>query len=245
VTKDINLNRILYATQGDVERRTPKVEVIRRGIEALGLGCRVEPLFGNILDRAVLARLREADVIIGCLDKAFPRQTLCEFAYRYHRPYIDVGSEIGGDQKGIMSLDARTSYVGPGRYCLQCAGVVTPRQLHFESLSAGERARVRALGYSEDLVIKQPAVMDLNMRAASFGMMVLRHLLQPFLLTPLPVTILENLVTYSLKSVREPRALNAKCPVCQANRRAGYGDCGPELGVEKAALEAIVGDRQE
>jgi hypothetical protein len=245
VTKDINLNRILYTTQEDVDHKTPKVEVIRRGVEGLGLGCRVDPIIGNILDRDVLARLRQPDVIIGCLDKAFPRQTLCEFAYRYHRPYIDVGSEIGGDKKGIVSLDARTSYVAPGRYCLQCAGVVTPRQLNFESLSVGERARVRALGYSEDLVIDQPAVMDLNMRAASFGMMVLRHLLQPFLLTPLPVMILENMVTYSLKAIREARALNPKCPLCQANRKAGYGDCAPPLGLEKNALLAIVGDCNE
>jgi hypothetical protein len=242
VTKDVNLNRIFYTTQEDVRRRTPKVEVIHRGIDGLGLGCRVEPIVGNVLDRNVLARLREADVIVGCLDKAFPRLTLCEFAYRYHRPYIDVGAEIGADKSGIVSLDARTSYVAPGRHCLQCAGVVTARQLGFESLAAAERARVRALGYADDLVIKQPAVMDLNMRAASFGMMVLRHLLQPFLLTPLPVMVLENMVTYSTKAVREPRALNPKCPVCQANRRAGYGDCAPPLGLEQNALRAVVGD---
>src|SRR5262249_11921446 len=91
VTKGINLNRILHATQADVGRKTPKVEVIRRGIEGLGLGCRIEPVRGNILDREVLARLREADVLIGCVDKAHPRQVLCDFAYRYHLPYIDVG----------------------------------------------------------------------------------------------------------------------------------------------------------
>jgi hypothetical protein len=243
VTKEVNLNRIFYTTQEDVKRQTPKVEVIRRGIESLGLGCRVEPVVGNVLDRGVLARLREADVIVGCLDKAFPRLTLCEVAYRYHRPYIDVGAEIGADENGIVSLDARTSYTAPGRHCLQCAGVVTARQLNFESLSAPERARVRALGYSDDLVIDQPAVMDLNMRAASFGMMVLRHLLQPFLLTPLPVMILENMVTFSMKAVREARALNPKCPVCQTNRRAGYGDCAPPLGLEANALRVILGDR--
>lgn len=241
VTRDINLNRIFYTTQEDVERKTPKVEVIRRGIEGLGIGCRVEPIMGNILDRDVLARLREADIIIGCLDKAYPRQMLCEFAYRYNRPYIDVGTEIGGDQKGIVSLDARTSYIAPGRYCLQCAGVVTPRQLSFESLSAGERERVRALGYSDDLVLTQPAVMDLNMRAASFGMMVLRHLLQHFLLTPLPVMILENMVTYSQRAVSVARALDAHCPVCQRNSRAGYGDCAPRLGLSSDAVQAIVG----
>lgn len=245
IIKIINLNRILYATRQDVDRKTPKVEVIRRGIEGLGLGCRVDPVRGNILDRDVLARLREADMVIGCVDKAFPRQLLCEFAYRYHRPYIDVGSEIGGDEKGIVSLDARTSYVAPGRHCLQCAGVVTPRQLHFESLSAAERERVRAQGYSDDLVIDQPAVMDLNMRAASNGMMVLRHLLQPFLLTPLPVMLLENVVTYSLKAIREPRALNRSCPVCQANHKAGYGDCASPLGLGKDSVATLVGEQSE
>jgi hypothetical protein len=243
ITKEINLNRIFYTTQDDVDRKTPKVEVIRRGIEGLGLGCRVMPILGNVLDRDVLARLRQADIIVGCLDKAFPRHVLCDFAYRYLRPYIDVGSEIGGDQQGIVSLDARTSYVAPGRYCLQCAGVVTPRQLNFESLSVAERARVRALGYSDDLVIDQPAVMDLNMRAASFGMMVLRHLLQPFLLAPLPVMILENMVTYSLKAIGVARTPNATCPICQANRWAGYGDCAAPIGLERNALLAIVDNR--
>lgn len=244
VTKNINLNRILYATQEDVDRATPKIEVIRRGIESLGLGCRVEPVLGNVLSSDVLMRLRESDAVIGCVDKAYPRQLLCEFAYCYHRPYIDVGTEIGGDKQGIVSLDARTSYIAPDRPCLQCAGVVTPRQLNFESVVASERKRIRAQGYSEDLVIDQPAVMDLNMRAASNGMMVLRHLLQPFLLTPLPVMILENLVTYSLKTPKEARALNPKCPVCQTNRKAGYGDCAPPLGLTKDAVLAIIGEDQ-
>jgi hypothetical protein len=222
-----------------VDRKTPKVEVIRRGIEGLGLGCRVEAVVGNVLDREVLARLREADVLVGCVDRAFPRQMLCEFAYRYHRPYIDVGSEIGGDERGIVSVDARASYVAPGRHCMQCAGVVTARQLHFESLSSQERERVRAQGYSDDLVIDQPAVMDLNMRAAGLGMMLLRHLLQPFLLTPLPVMLLENLVTYSMRAVQVARAASATCPLCRANRRAGYGDCAPRLGLATEAVSAI------
>jgi hypothetical protein len=100
---------------------------------------------------------------------------------------------------------------------------------------------VRGQGYSDDLVIGQPAVMDLNMRAAGSGMMLLRHLLQPFLLTPLPVMILENMVTYSLKAVREARAATPTCPVCRANRRAGHGDCGPRLGLEEDAVRAIMG----
>jgi hypothetical protein len=40
---------------------------------------------------------------------------------------------------------------------------VTARALRFESLTKSEREREVAQGYSDDLVMKQPAVMDLNM----------------------------------------------------------------------------------
>jgi hypothetical protein len=54
--------------------------------------------------------------------------------------------------------------------------------------------------------------MGLDMPAASNGLMVLGHLLQQFLVTPLPVTTLESLVAYSLIAVREARALNPPMP---------------------------------
>jgi hypothetical protein len=239
IAKSVNLNRILHATSRDVLHHAPKVEVLKQAIERLGLRCRVESIYGNILDTDVMMQLREADVIFGCVDKALPRKYLSEFAYRYCRPYIDVGSEIGGDDRGIVCITTRTSYIAPGRHCLLCSGIVTPRQLHFESLSADERQRTAAMGYSDDLVLEQPAVMDLNMRAASCGMMVLRHLLQPFLLTPLPVTISENLVTYTTIPIQEARDASASCRICQVNAKAGYGDCGPPIGMDKATVAAI------
>ena len=108
-------------------------------IESLGPGCRVEPVFASILDNAVLRRVLEGDIVFGCLDRDLPRHLLDELSFRYLLPYIDVGSEIGGDDDGIVSLDSRVSYVAPGRHCLKCAGIVTPRRLRFESLSEGER----------------------------------------------------------------------------------------------------------
>jgi ThiF family len=240
---EINLNRILHATSEDAAKRTPKVEVLRRAIERLGLGCRVEAIHDNILADDVLMRLRDADLIFGCVDKAYPRKILSEFSYRYLRPYIDIGSEIGGDEHGIVSLDGRTNYVAPGRWCLFCTGLVTSRELAFESLSYAERERVIALGYSRDLVIKKPAVMELNMRAASFGMMLLRHLLQPFLLTPLPVTIAENLVTYTILPLDKPKAANAECRICQINPYLGHGDCAVPIGLDRGSLTTILGPR--
>ena len=196
---------------------------------------------GNILDAAFIAKIKMADVIIGCIDASFPRSVLCELAYQYLIPYIDVGSEIGGDAKGLVALMARTSHMVPGRHCLACTGVVEPRRLQFESLTFQERERIQRLGYSDDLVIKQPAVMDLNMRAASMGMMLLRHLLQPSLLEPLPVTISENVLTYTTVAISVPRTPNPHCPTCRENRNIGFGDCGPTIGLDAATTAAIIG----
>jgi hypothetical protein len=243
VAEERNANRILHLTADDVKRKTPKIEISRRAAEETKIGCRVETIEGNVLDQTILARLRDSDIIFGCVDKAYPRKLLSEFAFRYLRPYIDVGTEIGADDRGIVSLDARASYVAPGRYCLMCLGIATPRQLHFESLAFDERERKIELRYCDDLVLMQPAVMDLNMRAASLGSLLLRHLLQPFLLEPLPLSITENLVTYTLRKVEKPRAFNGRCKTCRENHRLGFGDCGPRLGLDAATVAAIVGGK--
>jgi hypothetical protein len=242
VVRKINLNRLLHATIEDARLQTPKVLVLKRAIEALGMECRIDPIQDSILDRDVLRRVAEGDLVIGCVDRDLPRHLLCEAAYRYLLPYIDVGSEIGGDEDGIVAVESRTSYIAPGRHCLMCTGVVTPRRLRFESLTASERQREIALGYSDDLLIDQPAVMDLNMRASSNGMLLLRHLLQPFLREPLPVKLCENAVTYRIIPVTSTSKANAHCPTCRANRRFGYGDCGPLIGFESELARRILGD---
>src|SRR5208283_4746553 len=112
--------------------------------------------------------------------------------------------------------------------------------LEFESLTGAERKRKIALGYSDDLLIRQPAVMDLNMRAASTGVMVLRHLLQPFLRTPLPVTVAENLVTFNMKPVTTARNCNERCNICQANPHSGFGDCGAPIGLASNVAAALL-----
>lgn len=245
LVKVANLNRILHATREDAAQRRRKVDILKRGIEAMGLGCEVVPIIGSVLDDRMLKRLNEADVVIGCVDKDYPRILLCEYAYQYNVPYIDCGAEIGGDQEGIVSTDARVNYVAPGRWCLRCTGLVTPRRLAFESLTAVERTRKIALGYSDDLLIKQPAVMDLNMRAASGAVMVLRHLLQPFLRRPLPVTLAENLVTFNMKPLAVARNRNESCDVCQANPNSGFGDCAEPIGLSSDVAAALLDEEEE
>ncbi len=72
-------------------------------------------------------------------------------------------------------------------------------------------------------------------------MLLLRHLLQPFLLEPLPLALKENFVTTNMKRVMTPRAPSDTCDICQANPHAGFGDCGPQIGLPSETVRAIVG----
>ncbi len=106
IVRDINLNRILYATRWKRDHGVPKVEVLRRGIEALGLGCQVEPIRGSVLDDDTLRRVLDADLVFGCVDRAFPRYLLCELSARYLLPYIDVVRKLAATKTGSSRLIA-------------------------------------------------------------------------------------------------------------------------------------------
>ena len=74
------------------------------------------------------------------------------------------------------------------------------------------------------------------------GMMLLRHLLQPFLLDPLPVTLAENLVTYNMKPIAAVRVKNDRCDVCNSNPAAGFGDCGEPVGLPSEVAASLIED---
>lgn len=218
-----NLNRILNSRSGDIGAF--KVDVLKERLEAIGLGCHVKAVPDSVLSADGLEELRDADIVFGCLDnQALPRLALSHYAYQYLRPVIDLGTEIGTDRNGnVVSLDARVSYVAAGRPCLRCQGIIDPERLALETQSSAEGRRVREQGYAEHLLLARPAVMDLNMRAASLATTLLRHLLQPFLNTPLPLAFHEEVVMFSRHHVATPRAANEQCDICSANPNFALG----------------------
>jgi molybdopterin/thiamine biosynthesis adenylyltransferase len=224
VIKHHNLNRILYARRRDADANVAKGERIKEGLDETGLSTRVTIIEGgDITNERVALELRGCDFIFGCVDnRDWPRLVMTEVAYQYLVPYIDLGTEIGIDDLGVQSLDSRVSYVAPGRACLFCSGIVSEERVRIEGLQPDEKARVLAMGYAKDVRMDAPAVMDLNMRAASYGMLVLRHLLQPFLDTPTPTHIKEGLTNYSVKRIRV--AAREDCHICGPRGRCGFGD---------------------
>lgn len=222
--KDHNLNRILHSRQRDADSGTNKATRLAEALNETGLPTKITVIeCGDITEERVALELRGCDLIFGCVDnRDWPRLVMTEVAYQYLIPYVDLGTEIGIDDTGIQSLDSRVSYVAPGRACLLCSGIVSEERVRLEGLEANERTRVLAMGYSKDVPLGAPAVMDLNMRATSYAMLVWRHLLQPFLDIPLPTHIKEGLTNYSIKRILQQPFQN--CHLCGPQGRLGFGD---------------------
>lgn len=219
-----NLNRILHSRVRDAIGHIRKTARAEEVILESGMPTKVVIVEGgDIRESSVAEHLKGCDFLFGCVDKEWPRLILSEVAYQYLIPVIDMGTEVGIAAGGaeLQSLDARVSYIGPGNPCLSCVGLVTSEGLRLEGLSDEELERTIGLGYCRDIRLKAPAVMDLNMRAASTAMLLLRHLLQPFMATPLPTSIRESLITSSVK--RRFESPQPDCLICGMRERLGSG----------------------
>ena len=235
-----NLNRVLHLRTHDVEGSELKAERLRQAVTEAGLPTKitVPTTNGDVRDPAVAQEISSCDLIIGCVDKEWPRLVMCELAYQYLIPLIDLGTEISGSDTEIHSLDARVSLVGPGRPCLLCTGVVSQDRLRLESYGNAERGRHIAMGYSADIQLKAPAVMDLNMRAASQAMLLVRHLLQPFLATPLAHPCRETVTSFHVRALRYQS--HPDCTVCGSSR-LGFADAlALSTFVEPNQMESVV-----
>lgn len=222
VADETNLNRVLHLRQCDVELNAGKADRLRDAVGETGLPTKVTVIRGgDIRDAEVADELRGCDLLVGCVDRDWPRMILCEVSYQYLIPYLDLGSEIGAGDDAIQSLDARVSYVAADRPCLVCAKIIREERIRLEGYEKAERARIIAMGYSKELPLRAPAVMDLNMRAASAAMLWIRHLLQPFLATPLPHAWKETVTNLKSKQVNYTR--NPECCVCGQPLRLGSG----------------------
>ena len=218
-----NLGRVLHLRASDADSATNKALRMAQVIAESGLGAKVTVVpGGDIRDPAVAAELRSCDLLIGCVDRDWPRLILSEVAYQYLIPLIDLDTEIGAANGQLQSLDARVSFVGPGRPCLFCSRVIKQERIRLEGYAPEEQDRVLAMGYSKDIRLKTPAVMDLNMRAAALAGLIARHIFQPFLETPLPHTVRETVTNFSPKAHRFTPAQD--CIVCNCPERIGSGD---------------------
>jgi molybdopterin/thiamine biosynthesis adenylyltransferase len=131
-----NLNRLVGATQVDVDRGAPKVEIAWRTI----LGIRpwanapVEQRKWQEADYLI----KDAHVLFGCLDGYQQRDYLESAARRYCIPYIDIGMDVTKVGEDAFAVAGQMVMTRPGGPCMRCLGFITDERLSEEENRYGD-----------------------------------------------------------------------------------------------------------
>jgi hypothetical protein len=134
----------------------PKVHVIGREARRANPTGMYRGVFGDVMSSDVAHELASADFIFCATDTMASRMLVNLVAHQYLVPAIQLGTKVpvsdDGDV-GIIHLAVRPITVDDG--CLDCAGVISQRLLHDESLQPDERRRHR---YVDDPDVPEPSV---------------------------------------------------------------------------------------
>ena len=182
--EDKNLDRILNADANAAANKVPKVALASRAIKALGFGTKVEEFPVSIVDREAVTAIAGCDIVFGCVDGAEGRSVLDRIAASQLQLLIDVGVGAEADVEGaIDQIDLAIHVVVPGNSSLLSRGVYTPEQVHAEVMKRvvpEVYAQLRAEKYIKGRDGEQPAVISINMMAASNAVMELLARFYPY-----------------------------------------------------------------
>ena len=170
-----NLNRILNSAVADVESGVLKVDMFAEAVQRYRPECKVLGIPHSIATRDAVVAASEADVLYSCVDTAEGRHIADRMSAYFLMPLFDVGVSIptratASNERVIAEVCGRIDYVRPGGSTLRDRGVYDPAMLEAEYLArAAPEAHRRKVadGYLRGIEEQAPAVITLNMRAAS------------------------------------------------------------------------------
>lgn len=225
-----NLNRVHGSRGSDIG--TPKVDILKREIAAMGVECHVLTSKAWVKSVEVCDALKASDFIFGCTDDNSGRIFINRLAYFYGIPVIDVGLRmIAPTETYSADLNGRVTTVLPGRPCLICSGVVNAARANEEDL---ERTRPEEYQRRKDeaYVIgggePAPAVVTFTTEMASVAVDELIAALTGF-------HGMEGMIPNRVRRwhARDDRFIahphRDGCPVCNSDWTSGAGDVTPFL----------------
>jgi hypothetical protein len=240
-----NLNRILNSTLAQAAAGSLKVDMFADAVREYRTGCEIVRVPRSIATREGVLAACEADVLFSCVDTAEGRHLADRLGDYFAMPVFDVGVSIPtrrtrqGDRE-IAEVCGRIDYVYPGGSSLLDRGVYDAAMLEAEYLAnaAPDSHRQKiADGYLRGVVEQAPAVITLNMRAASACVM-------EFIARAFPFRHFPNAerarTVFMLADGEEEFMAEAKFPA-SSQFPVSLGGCEPLLGLPALAVKR---DRQ-
>jgi hypothetical protein len=131
-----NRSRMIGLTASDVRRRRRKTDVLATLVRHVNLGAQFVPVSAAVPFPEAVAAIREADIIVGCLDNYHARADLQQLAWRSLIPYVDIGLRIDPDQREARPdswIGGNVNTLLPGSHCLWCLEYLTQAKLDGET----------------------------------------------------------------------------------------------------------------
>lgn len=142
--EDTNLNRLIGASELDVEIKSPKMAIATRLIRGLHYNASIIPVYKKWQEEP--DTLKMCDIIFGCLDGYQNRSELESLARRSLIPYIDIGMDVREENDEPPRMSGQVIASIPGLPCMRCYGFLN------ESILAEEAKAYGAAGVRPQVV---------------------------------------------------------------------------------------------
>lgn len=223
----VNLNRIIGSTDADSKKKSMKVDVMKNGIDMLGIGTKTICFSKHITNIDVVKELADCDVLFGCVDGSEGRHVLNLISSYYLIPFIDVGVKFDADgMGGINGIFGSVHYVQPFG-----SSLLSRKQYSIEKLKAEETKRIDAEEYSRNQYLasvneSNPAVISVNMQVSALAVNELLARIHPY--RNFENGDFEVIRVNFAESTTFPEEISEPCLFFGKN--AGRGDVEPLLG---------------
>lgn len=231
--EETNLGRLHFSTRPDAGLGLRKVDVVSRGIAAVGLPVRIIGVPQDNTHQDALSLLRACDVVFGCTDDHLGREVLNRLAHFYYIPVIDLGVLIEPDgQGGYTTFDGRVTVVQPGYVCQTCRGLIDEKTMFAESMRRDPELyeERRRAGYVANSGEPNPVVITFTTEIASMAVNELFHRLNGFRGPEQRASERVRKFTYLKESDTLPKGTSRPtCKICGTRHYDGRGDMQPLL----------------
>lgn len=237
--EDRNVNRILNSTMQDAREGRYKVDVLGDAAERTELGTKIIRISKNLWHPDVIHAVAQCDTVFGCMDTVDGRYLLNALASYYSIPYFDIGVRLdtvrtGADKGRIREVCGTVNYLRPGRSSLVSRGLFTMADVAAAGLRRNDpAAHTRQIedGYIKGVIANRPAVISVNMFAASLAVNEFLARLHPYREEPNDNYASVMFSLASMELITDPE--EGFCDIL--GHRVGMGDTTPLLGLMELA----------
>lgn len=164
-----NRNRYILAKNEDSIPGTRKVDIARRAIQSIDPTIKINSIHASLRSSEAFAAMKNAEVLVGCLDNDGARLVLTEYALAYRKPYFDLASDIAGDD--VLRYGGRVIFTDTEAGCPVCYGEIDLAQARLDlENDASRKDRELLYGVPQTLLEEGgPSVVSINGTVASLA----------------------------------------------------------------------------